>query len=597
MADYTKLKVAELKEILKERGIPSTGLSRKQQIVDALEAHDASHGGANADALKESHIEPEREEVGEGAEVTQKADEDVVEVPPAVEGTQSEEKRAEVTENVGEVAAVSEVPVSTSSEAVQTSAPISDLPAEAASAEPTVLDKHEPVPEEASTLITPQRSPPPNESQSSDTRKRKRRSPTPPPSAESVNKKLKSAEDLSVKLPEDEVMQDAPIPVATEGEKEDGLEREKVVPYSTSDDVMAVQITSEHAATADSPGPLPPSEQHVVEDKMNEGPDSMPRKPPITADGDTATSPAIHPATRALYISQFVRPLQPNQLRDHLITLATPPNSGPDDSIIETFHLDAIRTHAFVVFTSASAASRTRSALHDRIWPDEPARRPLWVDFVPEEKVQEWIDTELSAGSSRRDAKKWEVVYSQGEEGTETTLQEIGPSIPHGPGQALRQPSFSGQGMPNAPLGPRANRPLGPSGPSEPPAAPSPERTKKPTPSTESFDVLDQRFSFTTAKPKMYYLPVSKELVDQRLDELDTQTSREWDGGRALAGSSAVETQLRRYTFEDGARLVDGGPDIGNFGRGGPPGGGGGFSSGGRGRGRGGGGGGYRGRW
>lgn len=56
MADYTKLKVAELRALLKERDIPTTGLSKKQQMTDALEAndngaHDAPHDtDADADA-------------------------------------------------------------------------------------------------------------------------------------------------------------------------------------------------------------------------------------------------------------------------------------------------------------------------------------------------------------------------------------------------------------------------------------------------------------------------------------------------------------------------------------------------------------------
>jgi poly [ADP-ribose] polymerase len=42
--DYSKLKVAELKELLKERGLSATGLSKKQLIIDALEEDDAETG-------------------------------------------------------------------------------------------------------------------------------------------------------------------------------------------------------------------------------------------------------------------------------------------------------------------------------------------------------------------------------------------------------------------------------------------------------------------------------------------------------------------------------------------------------------------------
>jgi len=40
MADYAKLKVPELKELLKSRDIPLTGLTKKQQYIAALEAND-----------------------------------------------------------------------------------------------------------------------------------------------------------------------------------------------------------------------------------------------------------------------------------------------------------------------------------------------------------------------------------------------------------------------------------------------------------------------------------------------------------------------------------------------------------------------------
>lgn len=54
MADYEALKATELKELLKERNIPSTGLTRKQQYIDALEAQDSEDPSGEAGAEKES---------------------------------------------------------------------------------------------------------------------------------------------------------------------------------------------------------------------------------------------------------------------------------------------------------------------------------------------------------------------------------------------------------------------------------------------------------------------------------------------------------------------------------------------------------------
>lgn len=45
MADYSKQTVAQLRQLLKDRGIPSTGLTRKAQIVEKLEEADGTEGG------------------------------------------------------------------------------------------------------------------------------------------------------------------------------------------------------------------------------------------------------------------------------------------------------------------------------------------------------------------------------------------------------------------------------------------------------------------------------------------------------------------------------------------------------------------------
>jgi hypothetical protein len=47
MAQYNKQTVAQLRQVLKERGIPSTGLTRKAQIVEKLEEADTAEGGEN----------------------------------------------------------------------------------------------------------------------------------------------------------------------------------------------------------------------------------------------------------------------------------------------------------------------------------------------------------------------------------------------------------------------------------------------------------------------------------------------------------------------------------------------------------------------
>ncbi|KAI7241023.1 hypothetical protein KC330_g863, partial [Hortaea werneckii] len=403
--DYSKLKVTELKDLLKERGIPSTGLTRKQQMVDALEEED---GKTAAEQPEEPEAVDTIDEGAEGKEL--EGEEEKVEAA-VDEVAQASANGAQVADQKGET------------EEMQ------DQAEEARVDAPVAPETDQPVSQDASNLVTPRETSPAPQDASSETRKRKRRSPTPPVSQDTINKKLKSADDdaNAVKLPEDRVVEDAPAPTDGANEPQTDDAPEKVQPYGSSDDVMDIQ----KEARPDSQGNLAEADTAPINDHVER---PAPEKMAID-DGDDATlsSGALHPATKALYIRELIRPLQPNDFRNHLVDLATPRDQDLDDSIIETFHLDPLRSHAFAVFTSTPAASRARTALHNTVWPPEPTRKPLWVDFVPEDKVGEWIERELAAGTSRRDAKRWEVVYEKLDDGVEARLQEVGPPPPTGP--------------------------------------------------------------------------------------------------------------------------------------------------------------------
>lgn len=477
MTDYSKLKVAELKDLIKERGIASTGLKVKQQYVDALVADDEGKGGE--EGVKEDAGEPEQvEETAEDATVDEPVDE-------AMDNAASDE-------------------VGTSRDA---------------------------------TL----------ESSEESTNKRKRRSPTPPMSEESINKKIKTAGEsgVDVKLPED-VMTDTPAPM-DEGSE---MPPKDEVKEESKDEAMDVREEDTKAQT----------------DSHQQDSDQPAKDDATLPDAEPSALPSKHPVTRALYIRDLVRPLQPGALRDHLLSVAQ--RSG--DATIEEFHLDKLRTHAFVLFDSVSAASAVRNALHDQVWPDEPMRKPLWVDYVPEDKVREWIDVEVT----KNDLTRWEVVYISASLDTDgpviASLQEAetGTSQSRNMAGSSRQAPGTGEGMPNAPSGPRRRSTQ---------YQPPPQRQSK------TNDILDEMYPFTQTKPKIYYQPVPRELVEKRLDEFEKEKSRDWDD-RFADPAAYAEGELRRYTFEDGDRLVDGGADFGLFGRN-PRGG---MRGGGRGRGRGG---------
>ncbi|KAI9709625.1 MAG: hypothetical protein M1812_007674 [Candelaria pacifica] len=267
---------------------------------------------------------------------------------------------------------------------------------------------------------------------------------------------------------------------------------------------------------------------------------------------DRTVSPAVHPATAALYIWGFSRPLQPPALRAHLISLATPPSSSPNSDILHDFHLDSIRTHCLVTFDSISAASRVRTSLHDRVWPDERNRKPLWVDFVPEEKVHEWIDIEQgSAGSGRGSvATKWEVGYEQTEDGIKAVLREAGSG-----GSRFDVGAGAGRGVQGAPLGPRGDREDIP-GRRQPTTDATFSDPVPPKPANVGFGALDSLFKSTAAKPKLYFLPVADDIVEKRRSRFAGLRADDRRGGRGA-------DEMRRYTFENSDLFVDRGPEFG----------------------------------
>lgn len=258
---------------------------------------------------------------------------------------------------------------------------------------------------------------------------------------------------------------------------------------------------------------------------------------PDALQDDRPVAPALHPATPALYIRNFMRPLRPEPLRAHLVSLASLPSSSPDASVIKSLFLDAMKTHALVHFTSTAAASRARASLHGSIWPPEGNRKELWVDFAPEESVEDWITQEESALAAEKEArasgrpiptKRFEVVYPGDDK---AVFQEIG----------------TGNASPvDAPTGPRASV-------SQPAADIS-----------ASFTTLDKLFHSTSSvKPNLYYLPVPDDVSEQRLAELARETSRDWQPGEVRKGRGLKTEMKYKYSFDNEGRLLEAGEDRG----------------------------------
>ncbi|OQO10999.1 hypothetical protein B0A48_05254 [Cryoendolithus antarcticus] len=519
MADYNALKVVDLKQLCKDRAIPQTGLSRKQQYVDALEADDQKGNDAPVEAAESGDAVAEE----------------------AVNGDAAAAVPSNATGNEVATHAVNAKNEDTSNQAAAT--PLTGSP----------------VPDEAS----------------SDSRKRKRRSPTPPLREGSVQKKLKAADEDLPRLPEDILKPPSPTIPEVEEEAEEVMKKARDWPRSNS--ANQDQIMDDADVPAEQ-GDATMQEAAVGDDTYTV---SSPVAPAVGMDGvEDIGLPAEHAPTNALYIRNLLRPLQQQTFREHLISLASPED---DPSVVSTLHLDTYKSHAFVIFATTSQAIVARRQLHDHVWPDETQRKVLWVDFIPAAVVESWIATENEAGRTKR----FEIVYTSGT----ASLEEVNPNSSHRPSI----PGNSGQGMPNAPTGPRSERPAvaTPSTAAPAPSTISPVKAVAPLPAAA--DLPD--FPATTSLPKLFFSPTPAELVASRLASLASITSSAWPKNHLTtsAKSSGVAGQLRRYTFEDGDRVVDGGPDFGGFGvaQGAGGGGVGGAYMGGRG---GGGGGGYRGR-
>ncbi|KAI0525768.1 hypothetical protein F5B22DRAFT_252582 [Xylaria bambusicola] len=532
MADYSKMKVVELKAELKRLGLPQNGL--KAELVSRLEEAAASETPAEpaetAD-ISETHpsedVEPvnETSEMVEAASPTQENPAESV-VAPAQAGS-ADDTPAQVTST----ATVSEEPSLPATEVVQ------------------------------------------------DVHKRKRRSITPPPSEDAARKRLR---------PDDsDLNHDASLNPASSSDKTSKLENEAADHTSMLDADADADISAEKADVSMDKAPEPTKESisrnidstnevdeigdtHAANnggatttvDSLEDPEDGVMVDDEATRTGaldqdqekrspspERDIEPSMHPATCALYIKNFMRPLRPQAVQDHLLELATPANTPLDPSIIVNFYLDNIRTHAFAVFTSISAASRVRTALHKRIWPDETNRKSLWIDFIPPEYFEDWISTEQQA-RDKGNMPRYEVIYERDSDDSMTVrLEETDanqptrrvpvspvahpdrrPSIPTGPSR----PS----GIENAPTGPR--NPYAHNGP--------------PVMYADRQDRLDSGFIKTRSTPQILYRPVASEVTNRRLDCLAQAKDPHYD--------EESGKDYHRYYFEREDVLVNRGPEI-----------------------------------
>ena len=573
MTDWSKLKVVDLKAELKKRGLPQTGL--KPALIARLdaaenEAGEESETTIQGDALKlntDSATSPDTVSPTQPSDLSAEA---LPEAPTSEPKIDPSEQIPAPKSEPKAVAAVETQPEPLPTQSTNTTD--SSQPSEQ-------VDNH------ASALpsVEPQEA-------IEDRQKRKRRSQSPPPTAtDSARKRFRQEGEATGEIQEIITTHSDADWVEKHNavdEAEVTAEMAEVVPAGAEQGPTVIDRPKEDVKIENVPGTDAmegvESKQIVEDTRMaSEPPEdttsrtrdsrfkdlfTSPQKAPsmekshshesamstTEMEPDRIISPAIHPATSALYIRDFMRPLNPQQLKAHLAALATPPGHDVDADCIINFYLDPIRTHAFISFTNISSASRVRSALHDRIWPDERTRKPLWVDFIPVDRIEDWISDEQAMNSGgRSQAKKWEVYYDVDEDRHVTaTLQEAN-NLPGPRPQPHRTPSVSQ----NIPVQAPAPFPVTARGIEGAPSGPRASAQIRGQRAAANLSTLDQLFKSTTTKPVLYWQPVAKALVNKRLDAIDDATSKEAMGKR-------VGGDINRYTFEDGSVLVDRGPEI-----------------------------------
>lgn len=211
--------------------------------------------------------------------------------------------------------------------------------------------------------------------------------------------------------------------------------------------------------------------------------------------------PSTKPSTNSLRIDRFLRPFTLKAVQELLGKSGT----------VTSFWMDHIKTHCYVTYSSVEEAVETRNAVYNLQWPPNGGRL-LVAEFVDPQEVKSRVEAPLASPATPSASTTPTQTPSgvQPSPRQQVPKQQIPPSLP--------PPPLSNPPHVRERLNPTAREPLPREQPlpardrlNLPPPPPLPEKVDPP------IVTLDDLFRKTKATPRIYYLPLSDELVAAKL--------------------------------------------------------------------------------
>ncbi|XP_042042054.1 histone-lysine N-methyltransferase SETD1B-like [Salvia splendens] len=209
--------------------------------------------------------------------------------------------------------------------------------------------------------------------------------------------------------------------------------------------------------------------------------------------------PSSKPPTNSLRIDRFLRPFTLKAVQELLGKTGT----------VTSFWMDHIKTHCFVSYSSVEEALETRNAVYNLQWPTNGGRL-LVAEFVDPQEVKSRMEAPLvsPAAPSPTTVPTQSPSVAQPSPRQQLMKQQIPPPLPppplSNPPPLVREQLHPPREQP-LPARDRLNLP-------PPPPLPVAEKVVDPPIVT-----LDDLFRKTKAAPRIYYLPLSDEVVASKL--------------------------------------------------------------------------------